>query len=226
MYESPRVARSSSRAEPDTCWTFGALGVVFSPLMSSPGGVAEAPGRDHERRDEPDRDQSQQHEVRLPPVRPSGPSRRHPSRRAHGAILLADHEAGVVLVDVQLPVEPQILGVGAEEALDVGVRGQQLEALVLERPEVLAADLGAVLGVRELDVAAETCLAEAVADLEHSPHGSGPVRGRLVRDEREQGVHADRPGRGQREDESEQSQEAAEAGGPTPSRVAERRCEA
>jgi hypothetical protein len=47
------------------------------------------------------------------------------------------------------------------------VRGQQLEALFLERPQVLAPDLRAVLGLRELDVPAQPGLAEAVSDLEH-----------------------------------------------------------
>ena len=54
--------------------------------------------------------------------------------------------------------------------------GQELEALVLERAQVLAADLGAVLGLREVDLAAETGLAEAGADLEHARHGSRPPR--------------------------------------------------
>ena len=187
--------------------------------------VAEAPGGDHERREKPDRDQPQQDEVRLPPVCPSGASGGHPSRRAHGAVLLADDEAGVVLVDVELSVEPKVLRVGAEKALDVGVRGQQLEALVLESPKVLAADLGAVLCVRELDVAAETSLPEAVADLEHSPHGSGRFRQRLVSDEGKHGVHPDRAGRGQCEHESEQPEEPPDACRPTPAWVSERRRE-
>ena len=36
-------------------------------------------------------------------------------------------EAGVVLVDVELPVEAEILGVGAQEALDVGLGRQHVE---------------------------------------------------------------------------------------------------
>ena len=44
-----------------------------------------------------------------------------------------DDEAGVVLVDVQLPVEPEELGVGAEEALDVRLRRKRRELLVLQR---------------------------------------------------------------------------------------------
>ena len=45
--------------------------------------------------------------------------------------------------------------------------GQLLEALVLERAQVLAADLRRLLGLGELDPAAHARLAEAVADLEH-----------------------------------------------------------
>ena len=43
-----------------------------------------------------------------------------------------------------------------------------------------AADLGAVLGVRELDVAAQTGLAEAVSDLEHGAIVAAVSRNRLV----------------------------------------------
>ena len=70
---------------------------------------------------------------------------------ANGRLLLPDDEAGVVLVDVELAVEPEVLGVRAEEALDVGLRGQQVEALVLERAQVLAADLRAVLDLGEVE---------------------------------------------------------------------------
>ena len=129
--------------------------------------AAEAPGDDHERRDEPDRRQREQDDVRLAPLGAARPRGRHAPGRANRRVLLADDEARVVLVDVELAVEPEILRVGAEEALDVGVRGEQLEALVLQRPQVLAPDLGAVLRVGELDVAAQTGLAEAVSDLEH-----------------------------------------------------------
>ena len=82
-------------------------------------------------------------------------------------------EAGVELVDVQLAVEAEVVGVGAQEALDVGLRRQQLEALLLERAEVLAADLRRLLGLGELDPAAHARLAEAVADLEHGADRTG-----------------------------------------------------
>ena len=62
-------------------------------------------------------------------------------RRAATRRRLPPHEARVVLVDVELAVEAEVLGVRAQEALDVGLRRQQLELLVLERAQVLAADL-------------------------------------------------------------------------------------
>src|SRR5215207_6946765 len=67
--------------------------------------VAEPPGRDHERREKADCNQREENEVRLPPLYAPGSSGGHPSRRADGAILLADNEARVVLIDVELSVE-------------------------------------------------------------------------------------------------------------------------
>ena len=58
-------------------------------------------------------------------------------------------EARVVLVDVELAVEPEEVGVRAEEALDVRLGGKHLELLVLERAQVLRADLRRELGLRK-----------------------------------------------------------------------------
>jgi hypothetical protein len=74
----------------------------------------------------------------------------------------------VVLIDVQLPVEAEVLGVRAEP-LDVGRRGQGVERLVLERTEVLGADLRPLLQLGEVELLAQADLAEAVTDLEHGP---------------------------------------------------------
>ena len=60
-----------------------------------------------------------------------------PRRRGPRLAVIAPAEAGVVLVDVELAVEPEVLRVRPQEALDVGLRRQQLEALVLEGAEVL-----------------------------------------------------------------------------------------
>src|SRR3977135_3279013 len=95
-------------------------------------------------------------------------ARRHVSRRD---ILerVAAAEARVVLVDVELPVEAEKLGIGAQEALDVRLRGQDAELLVLERTEVLGADLRRELDLRVLEGLANARLAQAVPDLEHRP---------------------------------------------------------
>ena len=76
-------------------------------------------------------------------------------------------EARVVLVDVELAVEAEILGVGAQEAFDVGLGGQHVELLLLERAQVFPADLGRELGLREVDAPAHACFPKAVANLEH-----------------------------------------------------------
>ncbi len=93
-------------------------------------------------------------------------------------VLVPGDEPRVELVDVQLAVEAQVLGVRAQEALDVRLRRQQLELLVLERPQVLAADLRVQLRLGEVDATTETRLAQAVADLEHGrAQGRRSVRG-------------------------------------------------
>ena len=105
-------------------------------------------------------------------------------------------EPRVVLVDVELAVEAQVLGVGPEEALDVRARREQLEMLVLERLDVLRADLRRELDLGVVEPLAHPRLAQAVADLEHpagiverrgsSPRGAGEAR-RSRRDRRREG---------------------------------------
>ena len=53
--------------------------------------------------------------------------------------------------------------------------GQQLEALVLERAQVLGADLRLVLELGEVELLAQARLAQAVADLEHAGHALAAV---------------------------------------------------
>ena len=144
MYESPRVARSSSRADPrhrrcDRRRRWASCSARGCRLARR---VAERQAAITSAVTSADRRQREQHDVRLAPVARRARGRRHASGERTRRVLLADDEARVVLVDVELAVEAQVLGVGAEEALDVRVRGQQLEALVLERAQVLAADLG------------------------------------------------------------------------------------
>ena len=66
--------------------------------------------------------------------------------------------AGVELVDEQLAVQPQVLGIGAQEALGIGRPGQDVELLLFERPEVLSADRGVGLDLAECQAAAFACL--------------------------------------------------------------------
>ena len=82
-------------------------------------------------------------------------------------VFLAGDEARVVLVDIELALEPERVGVVPQEALDVRGRGQQVELLVLERLQVLAADLRLLLQLRELELLAQARFAKAVSDLEH-----------------------------------------------------------
>ena len=59
---------------------------------------------------------------------------------------------GVELVDERLPVEAEVLGVGAQEALRVRRARQDVEVLVLERADVPRADrrLGLDLAVAQV----------------------------------------------------------------------------
>ena len=98
--------------------------------------------------------------------RPVTPRRRR-SARANDDLLVADREARAVLVDERLSVEAERLRIGAEEALDVRRRGQDVEALVLERAQVLRADLRARFELGKVELLAESRLAEAGADVEH-----------------------------------------------------------
>jgi hypothetical protein len=59
--------------------------------------------------------------------------------------LVAAAVADVVLVHVQLAVEAEVVRIRAQKALDVGRPGKLVERLVLERPQVFRADLGALL---------------------------------------------------------------------------------
>src|SRR5581483_2229026 len=131
----------------------------------------EAPGGDHEGRDHRDADEGEPDDVRLELPRPA--PRPRPRARGRAAAdaplehLLAGAVADVVLIDVQLAVEPEVVRVRPQEALHVRRPGQRLERLVLERPEVLRADLRALLELREVELLAHARLAQAVTDLEH-----------------------------------------------------------
>ena len=88
--------------------------------------------------------------------------------RADDELVVADREARVVLVDERLPVEAERVRVRAQEALDVRRRRKEVEALVLERTEVLRPDLRPLLELGEVELLAGAGLAEAGADVEHA----------------------------------------------------------
>src|SRR6266511_1478100 len=91
-------------------------------------------------------------------------------------LLLTADEARVVLVHIQLAVQPEVLGIGAEEALDVRLRREHVELLLLERAQVLPANLRRVFDLGEVELLAEAGFPQAAADLEHRADCSG--RGR------------------------------------------------
>ena len=130
---------------------------------------AEAPGGDHERRDEQDRGQGDADGVRLAALAAPAAGRRRCARQARGAAsaLVPGDVAGVVLVDVEPPVEAERIRVDAEKALRVRVPRELVEPLVLQVPEVLGAHLRARLQLLEVEVLADARLAQARADLEH-----------------------------------------------------------
>ena len=92
---------------------------------------------------------------------------RHPAR-ADRLIVLTRDEPGVVLVDVQLSVHPERVGVRAEETLDVRMRGQLVEPLVFEGAQILRPHFRAELHLVEVEALALARLSKAGADLEHA----------------------------------------------------------
>jgi len=77
-------------------------------------------------------------------------------------------EAVVVLVDVEVAVEAQVVGVGTQEPLDVGVTGQKLPALLFERLEVAVANPDRLLDLGGRETAFQAGLTQAPTDLEHA----------------------------------------------------------
>ena len=96
-----------------------------------------------------------------------GPYRALARTRDRRLLVLAHDVARVVLVHVQLPVEPQLVGVCAQEALHVRLRGEDIEALFFERPEVPRADLRRLLDLVQLELLPVPRFTQAVADFEH-----------------------------------------------------------
>jgi hypothetical protein len=92
---------------------------------------------------------------------------------------------GAVLLGEQLGVEAEVLGVGAQERLDQRPVRKDPELVVLERAQVLGADLRVGLGVGDVELTPQPGLAEPLAD-RHGPYSIGRARvparaGRVLR---------------------------------------------
>jgi hypothetical protein len=79
--------------------------------------------------------------------------------------------APLVVIDELAGVEPEVLAIGPQEALDVHVAGEQSPFLVLDRAEVLGADLRARLDLVDVDLGAHPRLPQGGADFCHRAEG-------------------------------------------------------
>ena len=168
IHEPPPLARTTSRARPfaGAVCTAGFCPSRVEVRHALALGPAEAPGRDHECSDDRDAEQRQHGDPRLT-RRPVSAAWLRRAPDANRDVVVADREARVVLVDERLAVEAERLRVRAQEAPHVGRRGKDLELLVLERAEVLRADLRALFELGEVEVLTGAGLAEAGTDVEH-----------------------------------------------------------
>src|SRR6185503_4093797 len=105
----------------------------------------------------------------------------HAPRREHDVVLHADHL--VQAVHELLRIEPELLGVVAQERARVRGAGQRLEALVLERHQILGADLGVSLYLVDAEAEPDAFFAQRGANACHRPtgvYGIYPLRRVLV----------------------------------------------
>jgi hypothetical protein len=72
-------------------------------------------------------------------------------------------------VDVQVAVEPEEIGVLAQEAPPIRVRREHLKTLPFERFQLLRPDPRSCLNLRQLELPPSARLPQTAADLEHSP---------------------------------------------------------
>jgi hypothetical protein len=91
---------------------------------------------------------------------------RSPAREDQLLVPVGIGVARVVLVDEERPVEPEVLRVRAQEALDVRRTREDVELLLLQRAEVARTDLRLCLGLVEPETATFACLTECRSDLE------------------------------------------------------------
>ena len=117
----------------------------------------EAPRRDHEGGHGEDRDQGENDRARLTRALTSlSPTRRLRREPELGIVFGAD-VARVVLVDVEVAVEAQRIGVRAKEPLGVRVSRQLVEALFLEEAQILGTHLRALLHLVERKSLSRSC---------------------------------------------------------------------
>src|SRR5262249_33180707 len=89
--------------------------------------------------------------------------------------LVRVREATVVLVDVEVPVKAQVVGVRAQKSLDVRVARKEFPTLFLERLEVAIANPYRILDVGRREVALPPRLPQAPTDLEHAALSRTPA---------------------------------------------------
>src|SRR5207248_2839318 len=129
--------------------------------------AAEPPRDEDERSHTGDSGEREKDDARLDAPLLPGPRPRSAATRAE-ELLSLDDVARVVLVDIELAVQSEVLRVVPQEPLHVRLRGEHVELLLLERTEVLAANLGRLLDLGEIQVLAQARFPQAVADLEHA----------------------------------------------------------
>src|SRR5581483_7494466 len=116
-----------------------------------------------------DRAADDDHARDRPEEDPTRPAAVPGERVGHERLLVVLGDARVELVDVERPVQAEELRIPAQEALRVGLAGQELPALLLERRQVALADPELAVHVRGREAPFLAGFAKRGADLEHPP---------------------------------------------------------
>ena len=123
----------------------------------TPGGEAGDGSADDEDAGEPGEDAT-----------PHVPRLRGRVRHERGRVVVVPGDAGVVLVDVELAVEPEVIGVRAEEPLRVRLAREHVPAFLLERGKVALANANRLVDVGGCEAPPGPGFPEAFTDLEHA----------------------------------------------------------
>ena len=108
----------------------------------------------------------------------------------------AGRRAAPILVGEPLPVEPEVGGVGADEAAGVGAAGQGVPLLVLHRPQVAGPDLGRRLDLGEVEFAPIPRLSQSVCPIAPSTRDIVAIWPLGVRPAPASGAYSDSTGTG------------------------------